>query len=299
MGLICTGFFVDFFGRFMGHLYDIFPTAQTDNFFHEVLLGNIPGHYGIRKFFNNPDMIADQTVDLWDFGVEEPNYTYTAATGADYYVCSDNNGDNQIIKISILDELFNPYSILVQMQGQTPVKVNNPNNQFLGRARAGDFKCTRVHRMENESSINFAGQIYCVEGDAITNGVPDDNADVRAYVNNGNNLTLMSQFTIPAGFYGALVDIGYSLTKKQTVAVDITYWERKFGKVFAIKDTTGLNTIGSGNRFVAPVLEGRAEPKTDIVIRGNADAVCGAGGFYSIILVEARYVNQANNQIVI
>jgi hypothetical protein len=194
--------------------------------------------------------------------------------------------------VFILDENFIERLVSVTLQGKTPVKVNDLNNTILP-APTADFKCTRVYRMNNNNSSSYTGNVYCTEGNAITNGLPDNTADVRAYIFDGNNQTLMSQYTVPGDKYGALLGANTSLINKQSQAADITTWARLFEKVFVLANTTGLNTVGTTSHRLKPSLPIVLPPKTDIVFRASASGAIGASGNFGILLIDKKNVNRA------
>jgi len=276
-----------------------FLNAVTDDLFIEIAKGNIPGHKGIRKFFNLPNADATER-DIWSYGGTIAEYTYTANTGADYYICSSNNSDTQNVIIYLLDEDFDSIIVSVTLTGQTPIKINTVGTtqitDMLTREKnkviSSTTKFTRVWRLFNNGTANFAGNIYVVEGNDITTGIPNDTADVRAYIALGsNNNTLMSHFTIPNDWYGMILGGRGSITLKNQQAADIRYESRAYGKVFRIQETYGLNSIGTGMSSIINCIPDLAPPKTDIKLRADAGGSCGVSGSYQLLLVHKNYAN--------
>lgn len=280
-------------------LKDTFKFTMTESLFLEAASMNIPGVSVQRKFFDNPNV--DATVrDVWEYGGTLPIYNHTpnfgVAPGADYYLCSSDVDDEQLLEITIQDELGNEFTVNVTLQGQTPVKVNDLDNPFTSlNRRITPYKCTRVYRLENAAAEggDFEGTIYCVEGNSITNGVPDTAADVRAIVLNGNNKTLMSQYTIPNGFYGFFYIAATSITKKQSVVAELTLHARNLGLVYTIEDKYSLGSLGTSNTIRPLAIPQIIPPRTDIVLRATADAACGISGTYQILLIKEEFVGTA------
>jgi hypothetical protein len=274
----------------------IFPTAFTNDIFLEIAMNNIPGMDVVRKFFDNPDFDGTER-DVWDYGGTVSSYNYTADTGADYYIASNNAGDTQDTLIYILDEYKDAYAIIVKLQGQTPVKVNDLNNIFFSASkRVTPFKITRVWRVNNASynpGVPFAGQVFVTEGNNFVGGVPQITDDVRAYVNDGNNSTLMSHYTVPNGHH-ALFYVGYmSITKKTSESSEIKVWSRDEGGVFILQEKLDTNSTGSGNteRFYNPPIF--ITPKTDLKFSGDATGACGVSGSYNLVVVKSEFVDKA------
>lgn len=261
-------------------------TLSSDDYILEVIKGNAENHGIIRKFFQNPLTLADTDEEVWGYAPTEPNYTYTADSGADFYVFSSEATDTQIIYIHLLDTNFDIDHVAVQLAGQTPVRV-------------GAKKYTRVYRMFNLTPVSFIGNIFCTEGDDVTGGAPNNSTDVRAYIFDGNNITLMCQYTTPNNIYGMLLGYTASITKKQAASADVSAWGRLYGTSFHIRELIGLNSTGSSYvnyAFPTPVF---FPPKTDITIKANV-STAGASivGSYSIVLVHESLVNASSARII-
>jgi hypothetical protein len=266
--------------------------ASSNDLLLEIAKFNIDGHYPIKKFYEVPALGAGVNTDAWDFGATQPTYVYTANTGEDFYVASNNAGDTQSADFYVLDELFNIRQINLTLNGTTPVKVNDVDNNTVVIGSTAPFKCTRIYRIANRSATDFIGTISCIEGSAFSAGVPDSNSDVRAVVLNGNNQTLMSHFTIPAGFHGQLMYIDSNVTRTtSSTRLDVTFLKRQFEESFRVQNLSGFLNSGSSKGFDHFILPDFIEPKSDIKIRFNSSAAAtGADGFYILILVENKYV---------
>jgi hypothetical protein len=275
--------------------------ATSNDFLLEIAKFNIDGHYPIKKFYEVPSLASATDTDAWDFGATLPTYVYTADTGADFYVASSNAGDNQNIDLFVYDQLFNVRQINLDLNGTTPVKVNDVDNNTVVIGSTEPFLCTRIYRMANRSAVNIAGQVYCTEGSDFAIGVPNDNNDVRAIINNGNNQTLMSHFTVPAGFHGQLLYIDSNVTRTtSSTRLDVTFLKRQFGEVFRIQNVSGFLNTGSSKGFDHFILPDFIEPKSDIKIRFNSSAAStGADGFYILILVENKYVEKIGSKAIL
>ena len=293
----------------MAHLYDIFKTATTDDFLYEVSAGNIPGVFLINKFFRHPSL-STSVSEIWDYGGVEPNYTYTVDDGADYYLTSSNAVDNQLIDVYFLDEKKDRFYIArVKLNGTTPVKLNDigkfqdnsPEFAFVTPWKISEpFKCTRVFRIKNRSSVSFAGDIYCVDGAQTygTPGIPDDTKSVRAYVNNGNNVTLMCQTPVPLNYHGFIFTEATSISRKTADSrASVTKWERIPGESFlrgigVDVSTQATSYVKRDRQF--PI---KLEPGTDITYKGIASANCILEGDFSLLLVDSQFVDKASDHV--
>lgn len=282
-------------GNFFGH-------PVNSSIINEVTFGNIKGMYGEIKFFRNPNVPNGGIVDIWDMGGQLDSYVYTAEGGADYFIASTDPNDTQIIRCHILDENYLMRWVDVQLNGQTPVQVNLLTWDFVlndpKKENLLSFNCLRIYRLVNLSPTPLLGEIYCAEGNAFVNGVPNPISNTRAHINvvNGvsNNVTLMSQYTIPKNMYGYVFQVSTSVFKKNAASIDATYWGRSRGGQFTILDTHGYNTLGLGGRSWSLAIPYGIPPETDIVARVEADATCGVSGLYGFILVNRKLVEQVS-----
>jgi len=190
-------------------------------------LGYIPNTEQEFKFGYNPDLAAGTEEDVWDFGG-----TYTFSTTADIdTISSSSAGDTQNVLVSGLDANYDLLTVPATLNGQNKVTLST---SFL-----------RVWRVMNVSSTDFAGSIYVYVNGAITAGIPDVDNTIRAYVENGNNQTLMMIYTIPRGYTGIIRRLFLSLGGRKTGFITVKYWARPFGMVFQIKGITDLAAAGT------------------------------------------------------
>jgi len=208
-------------GVVIGNVADVYP--------FEILsgLGYIPNTFQEFKFGYNPDLAAGTEEDLWDFGG-----TYTFSTSADIdSISSSSAADTQMVVLSGLDANYDLLTVYATLNGQNKVSLSS---SFL-----------RLWRIMNIGTTDFAGSIYAYVDGAITAGIPDVATTIRAYVEDGNNQTLMMIYTIPRGYTGIIRRLFLSLGGRKTGFITVKYWARSFGMVFQIKGVTDLAAAGT------------------------------------------------------
>lgn len=249
---------------------EIFARRRTFEFSQLVAEGVIPGYSAVEKFGENPVVLAASVpADVWDNGG-----IYVFSTSADIdRLSSSNAGDTQDILVIGLDSDWNEVSQTVTLNGQTPVALGT--------------NLIRVYRMINKGSQDLAGDVYCFVNGAVTGGVPDTAADIRAMIRAGNNQTLMCIYTIPNGKTGYMREVYISVSRagQQAANVDITWRAREFGGVFAVKSRISCVSTGSSAWDYSYDFPLKLAARTDVLIRcEDVSNDCGISGGFSILL---------------
>ncbi len=249
-------------------------------FYLEIAKGNIPGHSSLHKFGEAPDFdTEDSMVDIWDGaddgGIDAMVYTYSSTADIDSLV-SSNDSDTEDIEIQGLDVNFAMVTQTVTLTGRTRAALST--------------SLIRVFRMINRGNSSLAGTVSCYVDSAISNGVVTDKTKVRAIINNGNNQTLMSLYTVPAGKTGYIVNFFLTVAgAKKTAEYQVDFLSRPTGEVFQLKKRHAIQDGGSTSfqhDFVIPEV---FAAKTDIVMRtktftaGVTGAAIAAG--FDLILI--------------
>jgi hypothetical protein len=210
----------------------ITQVGTSEPFELQVARGQIPGHYGLFKFGNNP-IVGNTLETIW---AEGGLYSYlTAATVLKVSSASTDDTSAgtgaRTVQLYGLDGDYNEINELVTLNGQTPV---NTTQSFLRINRM-------IVRSAGSGGVN-AGVIYAGTG-TVTTGVP---ANVYASVNGvtGANQSLMALWTVPAGYTAYLLQYDVSNgTSSQTPAVcKLILSVRPYGEVFQSKDVKSLTT---------------------------------------------------------
>lgn len=247
-----------------------------DDFLLRVSMGLVPGFSSVDKFGENPVIDTNTTPeDIVEFGGE---YIYDDnGTAPIKYISSSSTLDvGQIINVVGLDINGVEVSQEVTTNGQNNVSLSTP--------------LWRVYRMNNNSPSgnDLNGILYCHIDPSPSSGVPAA-GNIRAIIDNGNNQTLMSVYTIPVGKVGFLFrgELGMSRSTSSG-AVQAAYYSRRYGKNFNIKKR--VNITNSGNSIYQ---DRRAFPDivpglTDIKLRVESVSANNIGvfGTFDVLLAD-------------
>lgn len=189
-----------------------------------VSMGMVDGYSTVDKFGVNKNITTlSDPEDVWEFG---GLYNYDAdGTAPIQYLSSSDAGDLNTISVQGLDIDGNFIAQDVTLNGQNNVTLTTP--------------LWRVYRMINMSSFSINGIAYCHTDASPTAGVPADE-NVRAIINDGNNQTLMSLYTIPKGKVAFLHrgEIGLELEGNSATLAEYAhchYESRRYGQQFTVK----------------------------------------------------------------
>lgn len=246
-----------------------------------IAKGEVAGTTFIHKFGDATAFdIADGLVSIWDGANTTlssgiiPQYTFSTSADIDS-ISSTSVADTQIIEVQGLDLNYNEVTQTVTLTGQTTATLTTP--------------LIRAFRMINRGSVDLVGEIYLyTTGTAAVLGVPQTPANVRAIINDGNNQTLMSIYTIPASKTGYMRTWFAATSGVRKTSVHVIHLSaRPFGEVFQLKHVSSLLPTGTStnqHRYEEPEV---FTEKTDIIIHANTDvnaAAISAG--FDIVLVD-------------
>lgn len=268
--------------------------SQSD-FLSKAILGLVDGVQVMNKFFENPNIVVgDLPEDVWSLGGVK---VYpTDGTAPVDTVSSSDAGDDQLIAIYGLDSDFKPYP--------DPTDINVPQFvQLNGQNKVTDFEpLYDVWRIQNVSGSqfvpgsgtakNFAGGIYAYQDGDITDGVPNDLDLVSAYVNDGDNQTLQSQFVIPADMVGVIINPFIGMSRKQGGVIGIEWRARDIGSVELVQNRFSYSSAGT-SLFILPFNYKSTiiSEKTRLIIRvfDASDSGIGVSGGYTLILFNKNF----------
>ena len=238
-------------------------------FYLEVVQGKIPGHSMINKFGYNPSIGSGAFETIWETG---DNYPWQS-TAVTVDVVSDDTNDDvagtgaRTLRIQGLDGSYNFAEETVDMDGTTTVTTTQ---EFL-----------RVFRM----SVETAGSTGNNEGTitvTYTGG-----SDVAATISEGNGQTLMTLYTIPAGYTGYLLSMNISSGKDQEM--EFKFIQRDNGVANAAFQTKQFLDVRGGQTTVIFNAINVIPEKSDIYVSGKASSTSSASASFDLLLVQDGY----------
>lgn len=244
-----------------------------------IAMGDVIGRSPYHKFGKAPDFDpTDGFVTVWD-GAEDGSaheqmlYQYSTTADIDS-VSSSDAGDAVSMTVEGLDANWEYVTQSVTLNGQTRVALSTD--------------LVRSFRMENTGSTDLAGTAYCYVNSSITLGVPDDSTQIRAIIDNGNNKTLMSLYTVPDGSTGCMRSwFAGTAGAVKTSVHEIQIRARKFGSVFTVEHDTAIVANGTSHIHHPYVDCLLFEERTDIEIRMNTDTTAsGVSAGFDFVLQE-------------
>ncbi len=230
----------------------------------EIAKGNVPKHNDIRKFSVIPDIdTADGWRDVWNLPTKDI-YTYPANETAPIdSISSDSGSDTLTMIVEGLDINGKKTIQNAILDGQNRVALSTP--------------LWRVYRSLVLNGDTLIGNVYIYENTAIVGGVPVDTSQIRAYVaatfatNVPAQTTLMSQYTVPAGYHGYFAGLFVAAASKISASMGIVIQARTYGFEFITVATQTIQTAGTSIiQFTLPVPE-YLDPNTDIKFMCDTD----------------------------
>ena len=218
-------------------MYQFHTDHPTPNVYLDVARGSISNSKIVHKFGANFDIDQITTPEtVWSAGGLYP--WSSLATAQTIYCISTSASDTAVLTIEGLDANYNEQIETVTLTGTTAVATSNT---FI-----------RVFRMTYEDGANVG---------TITARVTSGTGTVVAQIDIGYAQTLMSVYTVPAGYTAYMVTTDCTIDSHKDC--QILMYHRLFGKPFRIAhvaEATGHYRYD----FYAPL---RVPEKTDIDIR--------------------------------
>jgi len=209
-------------------------------YFLQVSRGLIDGHKRIFKFGHNP-VIQDVEETIWDGG---GLYTYPSSAAAMTVTSGAGATDNGVqVNVGGLDGDYNEVNETVTLAG------------------SGTATTTQTFLRVNRCFI--AGSTAPTDDVTVANG-----GTTYAQITNGENQTLMTVWTVPAGYTAYLMALdATAFTEQNNKVATLRYLTRELNGVFRVKNKFDLFAAAFHQNFITP------EPiseKTDIEFRAVA-----------------------------
>jgi len=209
-------------------------------YFLQVSRGLIDGHKRIFKFGHNP-VIQDVEETIWDGG---GIYTYPSSAVAMTVTSGAGATDNGVqVNVGGLDGDYNEVNETVTLAG------------------SGTVTTTQTFLRVNRCSI--VGSTAPTDDVTVANG-----GTTYAQITNGENQTLMTLWTVPAGYTAYLMALdATAFTEQNNKVATLRYLTRELNGVFRVKNKFDLFSAAFHQNYTTP------EPiseKTDIEFRAVA-----------------------------
>ena len=238
-------------------------------FYLAVQQGKVPGYSMINKFGYNPSIGSGSFETIWETG---NNYPWQSSAVTVDVVSDDTNDDvagtgARTLRIQGLDGSYNLAEETVDMDGTTTVTTTQT---FL-----------RVFRMSVEtagSSGNNEGTITVT----YTGG-----SDVAATISEGNGQTLMTLYTIPAGYTGYLLSMNISSGKDQEM--DFKFIQKDNSVTNAAFQTKQFLNVRGGQTTVIFNAINIIPQKSDIYVSAISSSTSSASASFDLLLVQDGY----------
>jgi hypothetical protein len=244
-------------------------TVDDIPFYLAVQQGKVPGYSMVNKFGYNSSIGSGAFETIWETGNDYP--WQSSAVTVD--VVSDDTNDDvagtgaRTLRIQGLDGSYNLAEETVDMDGTTTVTTTQT---FL-----------RVFRM----SVETAGTSGNNEGTitvTYTGG-----SDVAATITEGNGQTLMTLYTIPAGYTGYLLSMNISSGKDQEM--EFKFIQRDNSVANAAFQTKQFLDVRGGQTTVIFNAINIIPQKSDIYVSGKASSTSSASASFDLLLVQDGY----------
>ena len=244
-------------------------TVGNIPFYLAVQQGKVPGYSMVNKFGYNSSIGSLSFETIWETGNDYP--WQSSAVTVD--VVSDDTNDDVVgtgartLRIQGLDGSYNLAEETVDMDGTTTVTTTQT---FL-----------RVFRMSVETagtSGNNVGNISVT----YTGG-----SDVAATISPGNGQTLMTLYTIPAGYTGYLLSMNISSGKDQEM--DFKFIQRDNSVTNAAFQTKQFLNVRGGQTSVIFNAINIIPQKSDIYVSGKGSSTSSASASFDLLLVQDGY----------
>lgn len=240
-------------------------SLNSPDFRIRASLGLVPGVIFIRKFGFNGSLPNSVERDVWDYGstaLGNVNYSFLSDNATLFIDTISSSSSSDVGKMVLIEGLDTDGNIKTQsaiLNGQNKVTLS--------------FPLWRVYRMSNITpnssptrGTGFNGIIYCYVNTTISGGVPVDTSKVKAIINDGNNQTLMTPYTIPKGYTGVFLWQTAKIAGNVSGTINLKAYSRPYGREFNMIDIGALSVNGSSILTESIQVPGIIPERTDVVV---------------------------------
>lgn len=254
--------------------HSITESGINEEFFLQLVRGQIRAHSHVHKFGRNPDIdTASGYEAIWNGGGDYTGFDATAAEVVEVFssdAADDAAGTGaRTIELFGLDANFAEVSETVSLDGTTAVDTTN--------------SYIRLHR----GIVRTAGT-GGVNAGTITARQKVTTANIFMVIPIGYNQTMIAAYTVPADKSAFLYCWSAGLAGNVNADCSVRLKMRPENEVFQVKEELAVQGAGSSyiiRDFLFP--KGIISEKTDIVIEANTDVNNTAvAGSFDLVLVD-------------
>ena len=233
------------------------------------------GRKGLRKYGRNPDLdTADGITEVNALGINE---TYLSDNLITHAVSSSGSDTGQLYieGMTLSGGIFTFITQTITLTGQTKVALTTP--------------LARVTRVRYLGVSNNIGDIYVMEDEAVTGGVPDDINDAHALALAGTNNSLKAATSVSNTNFFIMTYWRGSVGRQAAASCDFQLNVRTIGSTpFIVTDTESAASGSAGFIIKEPPFL-IVPPNSDISIdcdtsANNTDVKAGFGGYFADII---------------
>jgi hypothetical protein len=165
---------------------------NVSNFRTEIALGNVDNYTTSTKFGGTEAIdAADPEITIWrlandTLGANQVTRKKFQTSASTLYIASTSASDTSIdITVQYSDSSNLEQSTTVTLNGQTPVSLG-----------VSGLDCNRMFVSSADDTL--AGNVYLTNANDFSSGVPNDDADILAYIIAGAQQTEQTTFRVPS-----------------------------------------------------------------------------------------------------
>lgn len=239
-----------------------YPTEDT---YLNIARGLVRDTFDIHKFGSNSALgngIANMET-VWDGSSLYPWATWDAGANTVFLASSQSGDTSRVVEIQGLDANYDELTETITLDGSNGTTAVESTNEYI-----------RLHRMRNVGTTDISGNVTAKYGAS--------GGTIVAQISGSHNQTLMSIYTIPAGYKGFLLQFEGSSKKNNEITMKMTF--RDFGQVFRTIHQCSFIGGQYDFNFSVPLA---VEAKTDIDVRAFAgSAGVSVDATFNLVLIK-------------
>ena len=173
--------------------------SPSPGYEYDVAMGRVEGvHPAYLTTYRANQSTISGSITIWDATESEGdsgNIQFLSSL-SDIWLASNNASDTEVYaRVDGLDNEYNEISEVIQLQGQTPVKLNS------------QLQYVQLVTLMSQGVLNV-GDVYVNAASAFTAGVPDDVTKIQSKIKAGMGMTHNGWLIIPKGMMAVAIGVG-------------------------------------------------------------------------------------------